>query len=443
MNVWLVYELVREDEYRWREEAYVKCLSVSEKGPQVAYELPVLLGQVSRTSSDGSYQYQTLTSGRSYTEMVGEMLLASSGQGRIQISNEFPDEPVRFAITVPDESDGCSDAWTIDREGKTFIKGPVELNGDLLIASSQPQPKSKNRSQEVDKTTGKTEVTPAIKFEELDAPFTEAAPWQIYRVTEIENKDTPNQAIYHQLRAEIENPGKKGAPQRFQFVIGVDSQETGELQFAPCLTVRSDGTVVMHGNVEIEDGHVVESPIDADPQDIRFNSLVIDSFTQSQSAAASQANATYAAAMNIQFAKNPLPAETIEELEYTVSIQNISDVFIPNVQIFELITLRDVSGPQDQVRYRYYSGVNQVLDPGIDRPPSVPPSFPLNIPVLEPGKSIDRPITKGMVIRPPLKINENVKPTLIVMVKGTGPGVFPLASAEAVLAIGPAKSDET
>ncbi len=195
-----------------------------------------------------------------------------------------------------------------------------------------------------------------VVFEQLDADLTSAAPWQIYRVAVTQNAGQANEFDVQQLRMEIGNPGKEGDPQRHQFAIGVSEQDGSDQDiehFLPCLTVQADGTVTMHGNLEIEDGQLVESPIGVDLHDPRFGALMIDSFTQAHGAAAVQSEAFYSAELVIALNDLPAGVEKLQDLSYGFTVENISDVPIPNIRIFEELIVPSIN---------YTTGASPLMD---------------------------------------------------------------------------------
>jgi hypothetical protein len=108
-----------------------------------------------------------------------------------------------------------------------------------------------------------------MEFQQLPKPPAAAAPWQIYH-TIVKQED--GQQI-HQLRVEIENPGDKGDPRLFRFVIG--TRPTPDT-FEECLIVQADGTVAMLGKKIRVIGRVMEGPVQADPQDPRLAAALME-----------------------------------------------------------------------------------------------------------------------------------------------------------------------
>jgi hypothetical protein len=176
-----------------------------------------------------------------------------------------------------------------------------------------------------------------LTFGPLDAPPEEAAPWQIYHTVL-----APDETPIHQLRMEIEHPGDEGDPASFQLVIG-HTDDSGA--FVPCLTVRADCTVIVHGDVLMQaDGQVVEGPIQADPSDPRFAAAVRGSWVGGISSAADHMAAYYSRALGVTLLD--LSAHPGEQLKYTVSLRNTSQVNLTNIEVYEILTIFGESKPQ-------------------------------------------------------------------------------------------------
>jgi hypothetical protein len=181
---------------------------------------PVFLATVTR-NPDGTFQVNS--DGRPYAGLVGEAIRAASGRAWIQVGAERTDDPFRFAVRIdgvpfPDIPRLCvRDDGDVEVAGKTTLVGNVEVGGGVEFA--------------VDRTVAKLEDVPP-------------QPWTLSRVA-----DTLG---HNEMRLEMDGPaGTVG----HEVVIGTwkePADPSAQEQFVPCLTIGSDRTVTVHGDLVVE-----------------------------------------------------------------------------------------------------------------------------------------------------------------------------------------------
>ena len=357
LDVWLLYGCVAEtplqrgrfacglgQHSRWREEARLRLtladtvdprrpVEVPEAdldfGPQETppddpeREWPVYLGRVKRNTVD--------LANRPYVTLVGDMITAPSGRARMQVGSELAGDRRRFAVSLPDAAGAFVDWLAIDRDGNATVQGNTTLaEGDLIVAEAAPDPAC------------------GVEFRPLAAPPQAAAPWQAYR-TVVSQDGTP----INQLRLEIGHPGDKGDPTRYRLVIGsVDAAGT----FTPCLTVRADCTVIVHGNL-VPEGQVIEGPIQADPDDPRFAAALLDRWVRGLAGAGAQVDAFYAGELQVELEVR----ETVgidRHLNYTVQVSNPGRGTVTSVKVHETLICSE-----KLVRQEYIGPEILTLDP--------------------------------------------------------------------------------
>jgi hypothetical protein len=186
---------------------------------------PVFLGQIIQDLSNSAQPYSVELANRPYAGLKGEALTAPSGRVHVQIGAENEDDDRRFAVFVPEAQPGAEPVppqLEIDKNGQIDIRGHTTLHGNLKMAKG------------------------AIEFRAGAARQPDAPPWRIYH---LEN-DNGNE---HKLYIEMDKHDQGGMPGLNQVVIGFWFAEEGqEAAFKPCLTIRDDRTVVVHGNLVVE-----------------------------------------------------------------------------------------------------------------------------------------------------------------------------------------------
>lgn len=224
-------------------------------------EWPVYLGTIRQVAAP---PYDP-NSPRPYATLTGQVVTPASGLARMQIDAELQSDKRQFAVTVADSSGKLVERLGIDREGNTYITGNTTVK---IVVDPKDDDKDGilNVDHDVHLSPADLGRGPAglLNFRPLAATPTAAAPWQIYRTSVKENN-----ATIRQLRFEFFHPGDKGEPTSYRFVVGTRNPSV----FSPCLSLTADCTLTIAGNLTI-DGQLVEGPIQTDPADPRFSSLV-------------------------------------------------------------------------------------------------------------------------------------------------------------------------
>jgi hypothetical protein len=181
----------------------------------------------------------------------------------------------------------------LSREGNLTVPGDTALAGDLVILPREHA---------------------AIRFASTAAP-TAASPWTWYR-TRIQRQGRS----VDQLRVEIGHPGEGGDPARNRFVVGTRDVVGGVATFHPCLSVDAEGTVTVHGDLDVR-GLLAEGPIEADGSDPRFAAAAAAGFVRGAAGAATRVDAFFAAKLDVTIdaVANPVEGGT---WEFTVTVTN-------------------------------------------------------------------------------------------------------------------------
>jgi hypothetical protein len=200
---------------------------------------PVYLGRIERVDNE----FQINLGGRPYAGLVGEFLRSPSGRALVQVGAEKPHDPNRFAVYLASDDGACSPASLSTREPEFAI----EASGDVRIYND---------------TTlyGNLLIDGGAAIFEGDAAPESAQPWQIYH--SIAASKTDDGVTEEQLRVEMASFGPS------EVVIGYYQQQA----FVPCLTIRNDCTVTVHGNLEAQGGMDVAGGIQA----VSFAAQVIE-----------------------------------------------------------------------------------------------------------------------------------------------------------------------
>jgi hypothetical protein len=289
---------------------------ISRDDPQ--REWPVYLGRL----TPGVERYGVEMARRPYAGLVGEIIVSSAGDARMQIGGERPGDPLRFAVAVGEDDQVPTDRLTIDQRGSVEVHGDTALDGDLRLAPSRAR-------------------APALDFRPLQAPPAAATPWAIYH---IKSDDEPK---VDQLSLEIGSPGDKGDPARHRFAIG-SSDASGV--FAPCISVSADCVVTVRGTLRPEQ-LVVRGPASTDPSDPRLVGEVLANWLEALSKAGTALDAFYSGALRVQIDGFPTgEAEEGSELSYTVSVTNSGPVPIGGVTVVVAFALdQTVEGDAQQI----------------------------------------------------------------------------------------------
>jgi len=230
---------------------------------------PVYLGTVDR---DASGELEVRRLGRRYGGLVGEEVRHPLRRPRFRLGGE--PAQAAFAVEIPDQEGSSIEPLSIDRRGRTRLRGDAFVSGPLRVG---------------DETTGLPVAT--MRWTPLVSAPTEAAPWRMYRVTVDEGART-----VRQLRVEIGSPGEKGDPARYALSIG-HTDATGD--FVRSLTVTAAGDVIVDGKVAVQ-GVLVPSPVDVNPNDPRFDGAVVERWLHGVSGAGERLDATYAASLGLE-----------------------------------------------------------------------------------------------------------------------------------------------
>lgn len=265
LNVWLMYNRTSSDQappgyagcgddgdtpfYRWQEKPWIWLEAPDPAFPDPRQpesvpvgdldfdasrtppddpeqDWPVFLGQMLYDPANPDQPYSVDMRGRPYAGLVGEVVVAPSGQAQVQIGAESQEAPRRFAVFVLDphaapDADKPDPRLEIDKEGQVVIRGDTTLDGNLTVDKG------------------------AIEFKAGTARSQDASSWHIYHLTGVIDPDDP-ETLKDDLR--IEMPG--GTPGNNRVVIGTWSAEDKE--FKPCLTIADDCSVTVHGNLIME-----------------------------------------------------------------------------------------------------------------------------------------------------------------------------------------------
>jgi hypothetical protein len=286
LDVWLVYDRIGSEQapegyagcgngygvsyYRWQERPVIQLdkpqSDVPRRQPESVplgdldfdpsrtppddpqEDWPVFLGQIQRErpNSNQPYAYTADLSNRPYAALRGETIVAPSGRTQVQIGAEKESDERRFAVFIP-ETNSPHPSLEINKYGQVDVGGNTALHGDLLL---------KGRS---------------IVFRAGTACSPDTSSWRIYyciheprdgQTNEYAAKetsdeaggepDTPTDALSpppeHQLR--IAMPAGAG----FQDRVVIGAWSTEDKLFKDCLSVRGDGTVVIHGDLVVKGG---------------------------------------------------------------------------------------------------------------------------------------------------------------------------------------------
>lgn len=175
--------------------------------PEETEPWPVLLGRVRRTGSDLTID----RSGRRYAGLVAASVAHPRGDARIDLGPTAATDPTRFAVRADSGTDPLFD---IAATGTATVHGTLAVNGELRIEQGA-----------LDFPVEVTGTPPA------KAP----QPWQVYGA---------QSGTQRELRVEL--PAGSGNA----LVIGTWSADQD--MFTPCLTVRGDNTVTVHGNLTVQ-----------------------------------------------------------------------------------------------------------------------------------------------------------------------------------------------
>lgn len=375
--VWLLYACVPETpshrgrrdcgpdrQSRWREEARVRLTleapedkrrppGVPEEniafGPwqtppdDPRMEWPVYLGCLTLNPKDG--QDPIDMEDRPYIALWGEAATAASGRARIQLSGEHAGDRNRFKVCASDSAGVMRDYLTIDQEGNATIYANTSLKGNLVIL--EPDSKGADEidpchpcdrfSEEVQSTS--KPVIPGIEFQPLAAVPETAAPWRIYRCD-----SSPDAPPDHQLRLEIEHPGKEGDPSIYGLAVGYHDGS----MFKSCLRVSADCIVEVNGNLRVE-GQVIQGPIEVDPNDPDFRETLENGWLLGLGEAGGKAvGAILGTSLEVEISA-PSSVHINEELTYTVTVDNTGSGRLTSVNIYITVARDEDDAPSIKI----------------------------------------------------------------------------------------------
>jgi hypothetical protein len=185
---------------------------------------PVYLATIAR---DPEGAVTVHTDGRPYAGLVGEQVRAVSGRATVQVGAERADDPFRFAVRIADVLSPEVPRLAVLRDGEVVVAGRTTLLGNVRV-------------------DGVVELAAGPVVETADeAP---PQPFTLSRVTYTDGRTD--------LRLEVDDPDG-GTPDAV--VVGTHRRPaTGPPAFVPCLTVRADGRVTVHGDLVVE-GSVLDA----------------------------------------------------------------------------------------------------------------------------------------------------------------------------------------
>ena len=263
-----------------------------ERGPEaeppdaVAQAWPVYLGRIRLTADAASLSGSRSTlelAERVHAALVGASIRTPAGHVWLQLGDEEAADSRCFALNLPDEQGQPIDRWMLDARGESTLRGrarllpalhgPSEGNGHLLLQGTAPA------------------LAHGGGIEWGGAPVTAEAAraWQLYR-TALPSAPPERPFAVDELRIETFHPGEQGDPTRSAWVLGLAAAERSVI--AELLTVRSDGTVIVTGDLHVE-GHLIEGAIPADLEDERFRDELLGRWTKGITLAGTEVDAYY------------------------------------------------------------------------------------------------------------------------------------------------------
>jgi hypothetical protein len=250
-----------------------------------AREWPVYLGRIIVGGGNVSLPPHSRNlidrSERVYADLAGASVHTAAGFPWLQLGDEESADQRRFAIALPDADGKSVDRLSLDREGGTILRGdarlapagtsPLEGDGDLNLSGIAPD----------------LGYGGGIQWDALQQSPTMAQAWQLYR-TSIEVTQGTETLPVEQLRMETFHPGEEGDPTRAAWVVG----EIDESHYSPFMSIRSDGSVIIEGNLLVE-GQLIEGAIPADVEDERFRDELLGRWTKGLTLAGTEVDAYY------------------------------------------------------------------------------------------------------------------------------------------------------
>ena len=315
-DVWLTYWQQLDDNNRWQEEARLRLteaasepiaprdldrlgvdsLPIGDEETTANSVWPVYLGRV-------AFEPENLTilaSKRPYTHLKSSQLATPSGEVQLGVGREQLDDPVHFNVSIDGQP-----RLTVDGQGKTAVYAKTHLQKEMVLESGSQ-----------------------LYFDQSIASPEVAAPWNLYKTAVVTEKKVTNQ-----LRVELFHPGDKGNPADNQLVVGYWDDD----QFVKCFQVGADKTVTVYKNVEMQPGKQInEGPVEMDLADERFAATLLGNMVSGMSSAAPQVDAIYNMPFEIRVALSSSPNNEDLTFDYTVTISNLTEAEVTNIQLLEL-----------------------------------------------------------------------------------------------------------
>jgi hypothetical protein len=183
---------------------------------------PVFLGQVTRGGTVDARTFTINPADRPYAGLVGESVVAPSGETRLQIGRGAdPNDPPGFAVFVPaivPQQGGAS--LQIDDQNHIMLRGDTEVAGDVAITKGALE-----FAITPDQPPGPAVVSPLPQ------------PWKMYVA--------PNDQGGTDLCLEMAR--STGVPNR----VTVGTFSPDDKRYIPCLTVEEDCTVTVEKNLVV------------------------------------------------------------------------------------------------------------------------------------------------------------------------------------------------
>ena len=271
-------------------------------------EWPVYLGRVAVGHGDPKTPYSINAIEPvelAYAGLVGAGIQAPwSSDVWMQIGDQEASVGRRFAVRLADDAGVPVDRLSLDRQGG------IDLRGRLKVSAAGAGAPGRDGHLAIVGPVEAGVSGPGVELSTKPEPEL-AAPWQLYRTRLGEGT-----AAIEQLRIETLNPGDEGDPARHEVVFR-DLGRTGQ---SAVLTVRSDGKVIIDGDLVIE-GQLVEGAIPADIEDERFRDELVSRYTKGLTLAGNEVDAYYKLDIDIA-TPTVTTAGVIRQIEVRITLAN-------------------------------------------------------------------------------------------------------------------------
>jgi hypothetical protein len=298
---------------RWSEQADLFTAPLSTEAPPVsdvtalpddttAPAWPVLLGVVKAGNAG-----LDLTVRRS-AGAIGSALSAPQATSRVDFSRTGG-----VAVTV---GSGTEPALTIDAGGTT-VPGNAVVGGSLTVGLAYP-----------------------LALQSQPAP-TAASPWSLYRAHVPATRSTPTTpgaAAFEDLRIEL--PAPPAGPDPTQQAVSFGAQGGGS-DFARTLSVLTDGTVVINGDLHVA-GRLATAPAPLDASDPRVQQALLANFVHGVQAGTQALEQQYTG----RLALSGLQLQAAGgQITCTASLQNIGAVAVKSIAVTAAVWLEGTPQP--------------------------------------------------------------------------------------------------